>query len=179
MTTYIILLRAVNVSGKNIIKMAELKSHLENTSFHSVKTYIQSGNIILKSDLNKKEVEKNVSQLIKKGFDLDVQVFVLTEEELQTIIAHNPFPETYPPNKVYITILDHVPSKENMEKFSNIDLAEEQYVLTNDIFYFYVPEGMANAKLSNPFIENKLKVKVTGRNLNTILKLQNLTAQIN
>lgn len=178
MNSFIVLLRAVNVSGKNIIKMTELKSHLDYANFKNVKTYIQSGNIILKSELDKHKIQRTITDLIHREFDLDVYVFTLTAQELHNIIENNPFPNNPPPNKVYSTLLAHTPAQEDIDKLNQIDLGEERYVLKDDVFYFYVPEGMANSKLSNQFIENKLKVKATGRNLNTILKLKDLLLTI-
>lgn len=56
MKTYFVLLRGVNVSGKNIIKMAILKDLLIKNDFKNVTTYIQSGNIILETNLEKEEI---------------------------------------------------------------------------------------------------------------------------
>ena len=72
MHTYIVFLRAVNVSGKNIIKMKDLKNHLDNANFQQVKTYIQSGNIILQSELDKTLVQSNIQQLIQHHFNLSL-----------------------------------------------------------------------------------------------------------
>ncbi|MGN0002822.1 MAG: DUF1697 domain-containing protein [Sphingobacterium composti] len=174
MPKYVILLRAVNVSGKNILKMKDLKLHLEKANFHHVQTYIQSGNIILQSKLDKSQLKSTIQQLIQQNFGLSIDVFVLNTEDLFEIILKNPFPHDLPANKVYITLLDNLPEQQYVDKLSQIDFGKEQYFLANKTFYFYTPEGMANAKLSNPFIEAKLKVKATGRNLNTMKKLKNM-----
>lgn len=179
MKTFLTLLRAVNVSGKNIIKMADLKARLEQYDFKNVKTYIQSGNILLQSSLSAKEIQFCVKDSIAKHFGLDIHVFVLDVDKLNYILQQNPFSTNLEGNRVYITLLDKQPDKETLDKFKMIDLGSEKYVVKGDIFYFYVPEGMANSKLSNPFIESKLKAIATGRNLNTMLKLKQLTEQMN
>ncbi|MCA5005116.1 DUF1697 domain-containing protein [Sphingobacterium bovistauri] len=179
MKTFIILLRAVNVSGKNIIKMTDLKAQLEQYDFKEVKTYIQSGNILLQCALPAKDVQSSIQNCISTHFGLDINVFVLDEQKLNNILQQNPFAGNQEGNKVYITILDKEPEKDLANKFKEIDLGKEEYILAGDIFYFYLPEGMAKSKLSNPFIESKLKVIATGRNLNTMVKLQQLAVQIN
>ena len=179
MQTFIILLRAVNVAGKNNIKMAELKSHLENANFHNVKTYIQSGNIIIQSDLSDSTVLSIAKEIINQQFGLNVHVFVLNTDSLQHILHNNPFQNGEEGNRVFITLLDKSPDSLELEKLACIDINDEKYVIKDNILYFYVPQGMANSKLSNPFIEQKLKVISTGRNLNTMLKLSELANQLN
>lgn len=179
MKTFIILLRAVNVAGKNIIKMAELKSHLEKANFKNVKTYIQSGNIILQSNLLASDILTKTKGIISQHFGLNVQVFVLVEESLQQILANNPFKNNEEGNRVFITLIDRNPDSTDLERLANIDLGDEEYVIKDEVIYFYVPQGMANSKLSNPFIEQKLKLHATGRNLNTMLKLSELANQLN
>ena len=173
MQTYIVLLRAVNVSGKNIIKMAELKAHLQK-HYNNVQTYIQSGNIILHSDREKHAVHSQIITLIKQYFELDIAVFVLAANELSLIIKNNPFDIDLASNNVYITLLDHKLDEEITRQFDELDLGDEKYRNQGEVLYFYLPKGMANSKLSNPFIEKKLKVIATGRNLNTMHKLLDL-----
>lgn len=173
MQTYIVLLRSVNVSGKNIIKMAELKAHLQK-HYNNVQTYIQSGNIILHSDRKKHAVQSKITTLIKQYFELDIAVFILTANELSLIIKNNPFDIDLASNNVYITLLDHKPDEEFIRKLEELDLGDEKYWIQRDVLYFYLPKGMANSKLSTPFIEKKLKVIATGRNLNTMHKLLDL-----
>jgi len=179
METFIILLRAVNVAGKNNIKMAELKSHLEKANFHNVKTYIQSGNIILQSDLSASAIPLKVQEIINQQFGMSVHVFVLNTDSLQYILHNNPFQNGEEGNRVFITLLNKKPDSTDLDKLARIDIGDEKYVLNEEVFYFYVPRGMANSKLSNPFIEQKLKVVSTGRNLNTMLKLSELAHQLN
>ena len=179
MQTFIVLLRAVNVAGKNSIKMAELKSHLENANFHNVKTYIQSGNIILQSDLPASDITLKVQQIIREQFGLSVHVFVLNTDSLQHILHNNPFQNGEEGNRIFITLLDKKPDSSDLDKLARIDISDEKYEIKDDVFYFYVPQGMANSKLSNPFIEQKLKVLTTGRNRNTMLKLSELAKQLN
>lgn len=179
MHTFIILLRAVNVAGKNSIKMVELKNHLEKANFQNVKTYIQSGNIILQSNLSASDVLLKIQEIISQHFGLSVHVFVLNNESLQQILANNPFHNSEEGNRVFITLLAKAPDSADVDKLARLDIGDEKYVLKDEVLYFYVPQGMANSKLSNPFIEQKLKVLSTGRNRNTMFKLSELANQLN
>lgn len=159
--------------------MSELVNVLSQDGFENVKTYIQSGNIILESPLKQTQVKDEVQKLIKKHFELTITVFVLTSKELIQIAENNPFIKKDEKNKVFITLLESEPNAELIEKMEAIDFGEEEYFIDKDILYFYVPNGMSNSKLNNTFIENKLKVKATGRNLNTMNKLLDLASYIN
>lgn len=174
MKTYIVLLRGVNVSGKNIIKMADLKTVLNDNGFKNVSTYIQSGNIILSSDLQKDDVKSKVQQLINAHFQLQIAVFCFDLKEMETALQNNPFTDNIEPNKLFFTFLNEEPSADLLADLSAIDFAKDQFKVIDKVLYFYLPEGMSNSKLNNNFFEKKLKVTATGRNLNTIHKLIDL-----
>ncbi len=101
MITYVVFLRGINVSGKNIIKMSDLKEYLSANDFTSVQTYIQSGNIILKSRLDKEKVENEIANLIEKHFSLKIPIFVFTTDEIENSLKNNPFSDDLPGNKVF------------------------------------------------------------------------------
>ncbi|QBR13127.1 DUF1697 domain-containing protein [Sphingobacterium sp. CZ-2] len=174
MNSFIIFLRAVNVSGKNLIKMADLKALLVKEGYQDVKTYIQSGNVFLKSNLSAKELKTNFNQLLKKHFQLEISCFVLTIDQVKKALANNPIKREMEGNKLFFTFLDDTPKKENIDALEALDISPEEYHLNEDLLYFYLPNGMSNSKLNNNFFEKKLKVNATGRNLNTINKMLQL-----
>ncbi|MGN0020025.1 MAG: DUF1697 domain-containing protein [Sphingobacterium hotanense] len=176
MNTFVIFLRAVNVSGKNLIKMAELKEVLANATFTNVQTYIQSGNIILNSPLSAAATEKEVACLIRKHFNYDVTTFVLTEEQLKNVLKDSPFAMDLPGNRVFITFLSNPIDKLLQEEINTLKYLPEEFHCDDQVVYFYVPNGAANAKLSNNFFEKKLKINATGRNVNTVKKMLDLLA---
>ncbi|MGJ1206047.1 DUF1697 domain-containing protein [Sphingobacterium lactis] len=173
METYLIFLRGVNVSGKNIIKMADLKEKLSK-SYSDVRTYIQSGNIVLETDETRAALQSSVRRLIKHAFGHDVDVFVFQPRSLEVVLNGNPFSSDLPGNKTFVTFLDGDPRAEHIKAFKEINLAPEEYVLDGRTLYFHLPESMANAKLTTNFIEKKLQVRATGRNLNTLQKMLSL-----
>lgn len=179
MNSFIILLRAVNVSGKNIIKMQELKHALLKHNFSDVQTYIQSGNIILNTSLDQQEAKDKIITILKDDFKSNIEVFVTTPNKLSEILNNIPFDKTYEGNKVFIMQLHSAPSQEHIDRLSTVDLGEEKYVIEKDIVYFYVAEGMSRSKLSNNFLETKLKIAGTSRNRNTMEKLLSMAVENN
>ncbi|NBL65990.1 DUF1697 domain-containing protein [Flavobacterium sp. NST-5] len=92
MNEHLILLRGVNVSGKNIIKMERLREVLSQNGFENVKTYIQSGNILLESDeKNPDKVAAEIELLIAKHFDLSVSAIAVSKKTLKQVLEENPF----------------------------------------------------------------------------------------
>lgn len=87
---YIALLRGVNINGKNKIPMKELKEVLEK-DYDNVLTYLNTGNVIFESDTDSKEsIMKNICEIIKSAFGLDIPVFVIRKEELEDILNNYP-----------------------------------------------------------------------------------------
>ncbi len=174
MQQYIVFLRAVNVSGKNIIKMQELKAALQAAGFEEVQSYIQSGNLVLKSRSKAPAVRLQIKELIATEFNLAIEVFVKNRDFVQQALVHCPYGPECAPNRVFITFLDRKPDAALLEALQSVDHKEEVFAVWEDVLYFYLPEGMAKAKMGNPYFESKLKLKATGRNVNTINKMLEL-----
>ena len=178
MQTYICLLRGINVSGQKKIKMAALKASFEALGFLDVVTYIQSGNIVFKYDASdKKKIQDQIYQMLLSEYGFEVTVIIRTPEELQYVIANNPFEKdnTKDPKKFYVVFLQEKPSKENIEILATYDYSPEAYVLDDKLIFYYAANGAGNAKMSNNFFENKLKVRASSRNWRTVNKLVELS----
>jgi uncharacterized protein (DUF1697 family) len=110
MITYVILLRGINVGGKNKVSMAELKRCLEELGFSNVVTYIVSGNVILQSPRPADEIRAQIEAVLPKTFKLDselIKVLVLTREQLQAVIDDRPKgfgdePEKYHSDAIFL-----------------------------------------------------------------------------
>ena len=171
MNTFIALLRGINVSGQKLIKMADLRTSLEKAGFAGAKTYIQSGNLILKSAESDPEViEEHVKALILKDFGFDVPTFVTTAEYLEETVANNPYPDVEA-KKLFVAYLNEAPAPERIEALNAQDFSPEAYVIDGKRIYLHAALGAAKSKLSNNYFESKLKVKATMRNWNTTNKL--------
>ena len=91
MSRFIALLRGINISGKNKIPMADLKKSFELLGFTSVKTYLNSGNVIFSTyETNVKELIKRIENMIQKEFGLDIPTFVILQSDLLDILSHAP-----------------------------------------------------------------------------------------
>ena len=86
---YIVLLRGINVSGKNKIAMSELKELLEK-KYANVVTYLNSGNVILDSDEEKEYIINDIHSIIKENLKLDVPIYAITHMELKDVLDHSP-----------------------------------------------------------------------------------------
>lgn len=91
MKKYVALLRGINISGKNKISMLELKKVFEKLAFEEVKTYLNSGNVIFSSDEDDpKKFTSQIEKMIKKQFDLDIPVFVISKDTIVDILHNAP-----------------------------------------------------------------------------------------
>lgn len=110
MNTYVILMRGINVGGKNKVPMMALRECLEELGFSNVLTYIASGNVILKSDKSPDAVKAQIEEALPKSFDLDselIKVLVLSYNQLQAIIDNKPEgfgeqPEKYHSDAIFL-----------------------------------------------------------------------------
>ena len=93
MNTYLVLLRGINVGGKNRVSMARLREALEEWGFSNVSTYIASGNVILDSDQPAAKIQAQIEDALPRTFDLDdelIRVLVLTRDQVQAVIDRKP-----------------------------------------------------------------------------------------
>lgn len=168
---HVALLRGINVSGQKIIKMADLRSSLgQIREFDHVSTYIQSGNIMLTSELSAEAAGDKIHDVIHHTFGFEVPVLMTDHDQLMSIKNRNPFPDSVKP---YVIFLDRIPAPDEVTALGSVKgkYEPEDYVLDGDILYFHSPLGYGKAKMSTTFFENKLKVLGTARNWNTIHKL--------
>jgi uncharacterized protein (DUF1697 family) len=166
--TYIVLLRGVNVGGKNLLPMKELKAVLENFGFENVTTYIQSGNIILKSTNNP---ETDISALISSNFSFEPKILTLSKKVFDSAVLNNPY-QGFEGKFVHFYFCKESP-KVNFEKLKSVVSDTENYKLIGNVFYIHAPGGIARSKLIVN-IEKCLGVAATGRNLNTVNKLTDI-----
>lgn len=182
MTTFISLLRGINVSGHNLIKMEALGRMYEKSGFRRVTTYLQSGNVIFEmNNATTHELAQKITQQIEKDFGFNVPVIVLSIDSLKQIIDNNPLLNDNEKNEAffYVTFLSSKPEKFDLSIIEVKKQSGEEIFITDNAAYLYCPNGYGNSKLSNSFLETKLKVGATTRNwktTNELLKLATKTA---
>ncbi|UMB60667.1 DUF1697 domain-containing protein [Lutibacter sp. A80] len=178
MHIYIALLRGINVSGKNKIKMIELKQLFLDIGFSEVNTYIQSGNVIFSTNqTNTLKIEQLITTKIKEQFKYAVKVLILKKDELETAFNTSPFlnKTTFDLKKTCATFLDKIPTNEGILKVKELAAKNEIVLFKNKIAYLYCPNGLGSTKLTNKNIETKLKISATSRNWNTVTRLVELS----
>ena len=87
---YIVLLRGINISGKNKVDMKTLKEELLKNNLNNVITYLNSGNIILETNLNKEELTNLFTKILETKFNLNIPIFILNLKELEEIYLNSP-----------------------------------------------------------------------------------------
>jgi uncharacterized protein (DUF1697 family) len=168
MTSFIALLRAVNVGGTGKLPMADLKTMCETAGFHSVRTYIASGNVLFESNLGETAVRKALESRLLAFAGKPVGVMVRTAAEMADVLAKNPFPDA-PGNRTLAIFLDTAPPRDALESISG--RVDEQVGLGRREIYVLYGANMARSKLKIPAAKNG-----TGRNMNTVAKLAAMAA---
>ncbi len=172
MTSYISILRGINVSGHKIIKMEDLRKMYAVLGFSEVQTYIQSGNVIFRyKDSQTESLKKKIYKKINETFGFEVPVIVKEISEFKKTMNNNPFLKNKriaDTSKLHVTFLSEAPAKENSDKIKDRDFGSDEFLIRGDIIYLFIPEKYGNTKISNTFFENKLNVSATTRNWNTV-----------
>lgn len=174
MYTHLALLRGINVSGHNMIKMDVLKSLLENMGFQNVRTYIQSGNVFIDSEEEHgASVGFAIKQELFKQLGLDVPIVVVSKQDIEQCFSANPYlkEKEVDEKKLYVAFLskEFQPSAINDLKISQFK-PDEASIDKNRIFIKYAI-GAGKTRLDQKYIEKKLNVIATIRNWNTVSKL--------
>lgn len=180
MTTYISILRGINVSGQRPIKMDALRKMYETLSFENVQTYIQSGNVIFSTqERDTKELGAMISSKIKTDFGFDVPVIVLSVKTLKEIVENNPFAKDNQKDTAFlhVTFLADNPTDYDEAGIIAKKQPNEEMAITPNAVYLYCPNGYATTKLSNNFLETRLKVQATTRNWKTTNELLKLAVK--
>ncbi|MEQ1733343.1 MAG: DUF1697 domain-containing protein [Bacteroidia bacterium] len=169
MQTYLSLLRGINVSGQKSIKMVDLKALYQSLNFTNVTTYIQSGNVVFKSTItNTEELTTLIASKIKQHYNFDVPVQVLTLTELTAIVNNNPYVATAPLEQLHVTILNAIPAPEKLAALAVVPHGNDEYVINHTTVYLRCTNGYGTTKLTNNYLEAKLKTSATTRNWKTI-----------
>ena len=164
MTTFIALLRGINVGGTGLLPMSELVALCSTLGFQAIRTYIQSGNVIFQSPLSENGVRSRLEKTLHAKMGKTIAVMVRTPAEMKSILAANPFPDKEPA-KVAVAFLCDAPPHDLMHGL--VAPGGEQVCPGKREIYVYYPDGMGRSKLKLP-----LKgAEATVRNINTVAKL--------
>ena len=138
MATYILLLRGVTPSGRNKIPMARFRDVLEKAGFAHVRTYIQSGNALVDTDLPAQAVEKSVRELIRNQIGPDLVVLARTGSPLEEAIEANPFTRGYDISRVFFVSFAQTPPADKVRELLSLDLSPEKLAFGENTAYMYI-----------------------------------------
>ena len=174
-TTWLALLRGVNVVGKNKVPMKALASALGAAGFREVQTYIQSGNIVFRSASgDARALAGKIARLIERQFDCRPAVLVISGAELAAAIRANPFPAAQRNHKaLHLYFPASPPESPDIDSLARIAAGREAFALERGILYLWTPDGFADSVLRSR-VERCLGVPATARNWRTVNELLKL-----
>ena len=168
----IVLLRGINLGPRNRVAMPALRELLSSEGFEAVRTYVQSGNIVLKSELSPDELERRCECLIEERLELAIAVLARTRDELADVVRRNRLKKIAEnPKRYQVSFLRAELKPDVAEKLIATAVAPEQVVIDGREIYAWHPEGVARSKLWARIAGKDLGVAATARNWTTVTTL--------
>ncbi len=169
MQSCVILLRGINVGGKNRLPMAEFRAVLLDLGCESVSTYIQSGNAVCRFQGNLEELSAQIAAAIKKKFKFEPGVLVIDGMTFQEIAGGFPF-VAEDPKHLHTWFLKQAAADTDMGRLNELASPSEEFELTPRAFYLHAPDGIGRSRLAAA-VEKCLGVPCTARNSRSNAKL--------
>ena len=172
MPQHIVLLRGINLGSRNRVAMPALRAALEDAGFEDVRTYLQSGNVVLSSRAKPAEA---VRRLIAGEFGLDIAVVTRTRAQLAEVVERNPLARiAKDPKRYQVSFLDAKPSRDVVRRIEAAADAKERVVVDGREIYAWHPDTIARSRLWALLAGQTLGVTATARNWMTVQKLLEL-----
>ena len=177
MHTFVALLRGINVGGKVMIPMAELRSSLGALGLEDVVTYVQSGNVVFRtSSGDAPDLAVRIEEQVASDFGFGVAVLLRTPSELKAIAAENPFLSgKADPSQLHVMFLDREPGADAAAQLDPARSPPDEFALQGREVYLRLPNGAGRSKLTIDYFEKRLGVRATTRNWRTLSKVVELT----
>lgn len=177
MTTYIALLRGINVGGRHIVKMTALKSAFETLGLTNVQTFIQSGNVLFQSEEAEELLREKIERELERVFEFPMIVVLRTAESLARIIADCPFSaeelaaaeSASDSESLYVALLTQAPPADNLARVKAYEGPREMWQVIGRDVYLLLHESIRSSKLADNL--HRLEVPATVRNWNTLNRL--------
>ena len=178
---YIILLRGINISGKNKISMAGLKKVLAK-EYQNVSTYLNSGNIIIESNKSKELIKEEITKIIKEEFRLDIPIFIIDIEELEDVLNNKPSWWDSGNKEIYDNLIFLIDSTKFKEVYAVIGEPKEDVEkiaeYNNTIFWSFELKNYRKSIWWHKTISTSIAPKITIRTANTMKKLLEICKKI-
>jgi uncharacterized protein (DUF1697 family) len=171
----VVLLRGINIGSRNRIAMPALRDALEEAGYEDVRTYVQSGNVVLSSGASAKQAAREVERLIADRFGLEIAVVARTRNELAKVVDRNPLARVAKdPKRYQVSFLEAKPAAGIVRELEDVAAAEEKVVSIGREIYAWHPDGVARSKLWARLAGKDLGTTATARNWTTVTKLLEL-----
>jgi uncharacterized protein (DUF1697 family) len=168
----VVLLRGINLGSARRVPMADLRALLTEAGFEDVKTYVQSGNIVLESELESSELEQRCRDLISSRFGFEVPILVRTRAELAEIVKRDPLGDVADnPKRYQVSFLSEALDDDAVERLGALAADSERFAAHGRELYAWHPESVARSKLWNKLAGAGLGVTATARNWTTVQAL--------
>ncbi|MGH3714478.1 MAG: DUF1697 domain-containing protein [Micromonosporaceae bacterium] len=176
MPTYVSLLRAVNLAGKNKVPMAELRPLFGTLGHTDVRTYIQSGNVVSQHDEpDPRVLERDAAAAIEQRFGFPVPVIVRTPDQLREALDHDPYVEVADHKRVAYVFLSAAPEPAKLGSIDPDGYAPDVFTVRGREVYVHYPDGVHRSKLTHALFERRFGVYATARNRRTVEQLLKLS----
>jgi len=172
MARQVVLLRGINIGARNRVPMAKLREVLEKADFEDVRTYLQSGNVVLSSKTKPEQTARKCERLIRSEFGLEIDVVVRTPAELAKAVERNPLGEVAKdPKRYQVSFLSAKLPPAGRKKLEAAVVEPEQFVAIGREVYAWHPDTIARSRLWALLAGQQLGLTATSRNWTTVMKL--------
>jgi uncharacterized protein (DUF1697 family) len=174
---HVALLRGINVGGKNKLPMKDLAALFAAAGCTDVKTLIQSGNVVFRAGAKvAKNVPAVVQAAIAKRFGLTVPVLTRSAEELAAVVTGNPFLAAgADPGLLHVAFMSTAPSADAVAALDPRRSPPDELAVRGREIYLMMPNGMGKTKITNAWLDTRLRTVTTVRNWRTVLALHELS----
>lgn len=172
MALQIVLLRGINLGARRRVAMGDLRELLTGLGYGDVRTYLQSGNVVLSSQASPERLGRELEEQIAARLGVDPKVVVRTRDELARVVQRNPLSDIADdPKRYQVSFLSAEPDPAAVAALARADLAPEQFVVCGREIFAWHPNGIQRSPLANLLTERRLGVTATARNWDTVTKL--------
>jgi uncharacterized protein (DUF1697 family) len=176
MHTFVSLLRGINIGGHHLVRMPALKSLYESMGFADVATYIQSGNVVFRTNReDASSIEILIESQLAKTFGFPVAVVVRTPSELGKVIKASPYARRkgIDINRLAVAFLKSRPPAAHIRNLATAAAnTTDEHLVAGSVVYLHCPNGFGKTLLTTTFLEKYLEVGATARNWKTLAALQ-------
>ena len=167
-------LRGINVGGRSLLAMADLKSALDDAGLADARTYLQSGNVVVTPRSGGAvELGETMERAIEGIAGRPIRVMVRTRDELDRIVAGNPlWDESLKPASLHTVFLEATPDPARVAELDPDRSPPDRFALSGREIYLHYPQGSGRSRLNLEYFEKTLGVAGTARNWNTVTRVR-------